>query len=410
MALRPDPLDQPLGRPLPDEPSATGADRGRTQAPHVWLAAGALAMIGFVALVVAADPKAPGGRPIAVARIETVAPTPPAPAPKQAAAAVEAPSRPQGAADFETMSGVRVHRPPGTGAPNALIIEVPQTQAPQLALSPAPDPRLTEKGPYGPIPKIGSDGSKPYDVYARPLLTSAALKPGAPRVALYVGGLGLAAGPTREAIALPPAVTLAFAPYGSSLARDVAAAREAGHEVLLQAPMEPKDYPANDPGQNTLLASDPAKNVDRLHWLMARFPGYVGVANFLGGKFLADEAAAAPVLKEIGARGLLFVEDLPADRSAVTPALANANGVMALRVDVVIDRADRPEAIAASFAELEKIARERGFAIGAASALPRALDATRKWANGLDAKGVALVPISAMTAAPPPPRAAAPKH
>jgi polysaccharide deacetylase 2 family uncharacterized protein YibQ len=31
--------------------------------------------------------------------------------------------------------------------------------------------------------------------------------------------------------------------------------RAAGHEVLLEAPMEPNDYPQNDPGPFTLLAS-----------------------------------------------------------------------------------------------------------------------------------------------------------
>ena len=33
----------------------------------------------------------------------------------------------------------------------------------------------------------------------------------------------------------------------------VARAREAGHEVLLEVPMEPFDYPDNDPGPQTLL-------------------------------------------------------------------------------------------------------------------------------------------------------------
>lgn len=32
-------------------------------------------------------------------------------------------------------------------------------------------------------------------------------------------------------------------------------AREAGHEILLQLPMEPFDYPDSDPGPQTLLAS-----------------------------------------------------------------------------------------------------------------------------------------------------------
>jgi len=42
---------------------------------------------------------------------------------------------------------------------------------------------------------------------------------------------------------------------------------------------------------------------------MSRFSGYAGVANFLGGKFTADERALTPVLREIAARGLFYVDD-----------------------------------------------------------------------------------------------------
>ena len=102
-------------------------------------------------------------------------------------------------------------------------------------------------------------------------------KPDAVRVALIIEGLGVSAKDTAEAIArLPGAVTLAFVPYGSDAAL-AGRARAAGHEILLQVPMEPFDYPDNDPGPETLLTSLAAQqNVDRLHWLMGRFQGYVG--------------------------------------------------------------------------------------------------------------------------------------
>ena len=51
---------------------------------------------------------------------------------------------------------------------------------------------------------------------------------------------------------------------------------------LAQVPMEPYDYPDNDPGPQTLLTSLGAEqNVDRLHWHLSRFQGYVGIANFM---------------------------------------------------------------------------------------------------------------------------------
>ncbi|QLP96969.1 MAG: divergent polysaccharide deacetylase family protein [Rhodoblastus sp.] len=301
---------------------------------------------------------------------------------------------------------MRVNRPAGMTAPGALIIQVPQpggVEAPALALNPAPDPRLVEKTPQGAIPRIGADGARPSEVYARPVIVGAGLKPGAPRLALYVDGLGLAPGPTQAAIALPPAVTLAFAAIGEGLARQAAAARDAGHEILLQAPMEPPDYPANDPGPDTLLASDPARNLPRLHAMMARFSGYVGLANYLGGRFLADEPALTPVLRDVAARGLIYVEDVAGERSLAS-ALAGRLGLTVLRADVVVDRGDGAEAVKASLDRLEAMARERGAAIGAASALPVATAQIKRWAEGLEARGVALVPLSSMALAAPAPR------
>ena len=37
--------------------------------------------------------------------------------------------------------------------------------------------RLVEKGPHGPLPRLGADGARPADVYARPVLTGGSLKP-----------------------------------------------------------------------------------------------------------------------------------------------------------------------------------------------------------------------------------------
>ena len=81
-------------------------------------------------------------------------------------------------------------------------------------------------------------------------------------------------------------------PTATTSSGEAAAAREAGHEILLQSPMEPFTYPADNPGPHTLLtgASD-ADNLDSLRWQMGRFVGYVGIVNHLGGKFTADARA-----------------------------------------------------------------------------------------------------------------------
>ncbi|TBW39987.1 divergent polysaccharide deacetylase family protein [Siculibacillus lacustris] len=260
-------------------------------------------------------------------------------------------------------------------------------------LSTAPVARVTEKGKYGLMPRIASDGSRPLDVYARP----AARRPQTTaKVALIVGGLGLSQTGTQEALrVLAPEVTLAFAPYGSSLDRWMARARGDGHELLLQIPMEPFDYPDNDPGPHTLLTSAAADvNLDRLAWLLTRTTNYVGVVNHMGAKFTANEAVLGGILRELAGRGLMFVDDGSSSRSTGDQAARSVKMPFA-RGDVGIDVVASDDAIEARLAQLEQVARAKGSAIGVANALPITLRHLQTWTKELEARGLVLVPISA---------------
>jgi polysaccharide deacetylase 2 family uncharacterized protein YibQ len=292
------------------------------------------------------------------------------------------------AAQVETASGVAVVRPDGETAPSAIVIRVPEVSSGKLAA--APDPRLMERTRYGILPRIGADGTRPAQVYAR----AAGPKTG-PRVAVLLSGLGISQSATAEAIAkLPPAVTLAFAPYGSDLERSVAQARDDGHEVMLQVPMEPFDYPDNDPGPHTLtVRAQPQENLDRLHWVMGRFTGYTGIVNFMGAKLTADETALAPILKEIADRGLVLLDDGSSSRSVIGTGVRGQ--ATTARAHLVLDVIARPDAIDRELQRIEELARDRGFAIGTASALPLTIDRVARWAKGLEAKGIQLVPVSA---------------
>jgi uncharacterized protein len=258
------------------------------------------------------------------------------------------------------------------------------------------DQRLTETSRHGPLPKVAPDGARPSEIYARQIKAIPG-KPNAPRVAIVIGGLGIGAAGTNDALAkLPPAVTFAFAPYGGDLEQIAGRARGEGHELLLQVPMEPFDYPDNDPGPQTLLTSlDAAQNTDRLHWLMSRFQGYVGLANLMGARFTASEQALSPVLREAAKRGLLYFDDGSSQRS-VASQIAGANNLALAKADVVIDQLPTIADVERALGRLETIARERGVAVGFAGALPAAIERIAKWAKAAEARGVLLVPISAV--------------
>jgi polysaccharide deacetylase 2 family uncharacterized protein YibQ len=397
-----DDLNRPLGLDR-EAPSRFGR-------PVAWLplAFGGLGLVAvsLVAFVVITSDRS-GGEPFAVATIEqekTPAPVPAAlaaaknPARDEATGAIPQGSDKTSAADFEQSSGVKVIRPPGANSPSPLIIKVPDANTVRLA--PAPDPRLTEKSRYGVLPRIGLDGARPAQVYARPVVSSPKLKPGAPRIAIFVGGMGLSRAATQEAIdKLPGAITLAFAPYGPELDAQVARARESGHEIVLQLPMESFGASGGDPGPHTLhVDRAPEATVDDLHWLMSRFPGYAGMSNFLGARFTADDAALTPVLRETGDRGLFFLDDATSPRS-IADTLAARAGLNFARADVVIDADQSPEAVDAALSRLEATARKNGFAIGSATGLPVSIDRIARFARVLEERGIALQPVSAMTSA-----------
>ncbi len=259
----------------------------------------------------------------------------------------------------------------------------------------APDgQRLLENTHHGAIPKIAADGARPFTLYAHPRQLPAD-KSNAPRIAIIVGGLGISATGTADALSkLPAPVTLAFAPYGANLDNLAERARAENHEVLLQAPMEPFDYPDNDPGPQTLLTSlTPEQNIDRLHWQMSRLQGYVGIVSYMGARFTASEPSLAPVLRETAKRGLIYVDDGASPRS-VASQFASSHNLPFAKADVVIDAVPTPVEIDRALARLELMARDHGTAVGLANALPGTITRIAEWAKKVEARGFVLVPIT----------------
>ena len=256
---------------------------------------------------------------------------------------------------------------------------------------PGIDSRLLEKSRYGMIP-VASDGLKPFTAYAADADRARAAK--MPVIAIVVGGLGVGAAKTVDAILkLPAAVTLAFTPYGSDPAKLTERARAQHHEILLQIPMEPYDYPDNDPGPQTLMTTLAAEqNIDRLYWHLSRFQGYAGIANFMGARFVATDTAMVPIVREAAKRGLGYFDDGLA--RSVAPSLAAAQAMPFAKADVVIDAVPSLGEIDRALAKLESLAKERGIAVGVASALPVSIERISVWTRALESRGIMLVPLT----------------
>jgi hypothetical protein len=230
------------------------------------------------------------------------------------------------------------------------------------------------------------------DQYARPWSGARGT-----RIAIVVGGLGLSQTGTQRAIQqLPAGVTFAFAASGNSLQRWMQEARRSGHEILIQVPFEPFDYPTNDPGPGTLLTKTSAKqNLERLHDAMGKITNYTGIMNYLGGRYLADTDALEPVLRDISKRGLLFLDDGTSGQSK-TAIIAKAIDLPHAFGDLTLDGQLQSDAILKKLDELERIAARNGKAVGIASAFDESIDAIRKWSEEASQRGIEIVGVSTL--------------
>jgi uncharacterized protein len=296
-----------------------------------------------------------------------------------------------------SLPGVEYAGEAGSSPDGFKIIEVAESKAepamPQSAspLPKAPLPGLTERTAAGNLPRIAADGRTPAKAYARPFSPI----PGAPRVSLVVSGLGLKESHTRAAInELPAEVTLSFVPHAENLQTWIDLARAAGHEVLLEVPMEAYDHPNVDGGPNTLMTtSSPEENIRRLELLLGKATGYFGVINYQGAKFATDAKAASPVFAALKSRGVAVLHDGAATRSAL-PAAAKALNMSFTVADRVVDFETTADAIDRELLQLEALALENGSAVGVGYAYPVTIEQLRIWTEGLKAKGYQLAPAS----------------
>jgi polysaccharide deacetylase 2 family uncharacterized protein YibQ len=296
-------------------------------------------------------------------------------------------SLPAPRANGPLQDGVESVAEAGPAPPATPLDPAPQPATQQLALNlplpPRPAPRNPELAAL-PMPRDPA------------WIRNAVKVPDGPHgaaIAIIVDDMGIDQKRSRLAIGLPAPLTLSFIPYGYHLPELVAAARAAGHEVMLHMPMEPLDTEA-DPGPNALRTTvSIEENRNRLLWAFGRFDGIVGLNNHMGSKFTTWAPGMEMVLREAQARGLLFVDSITNNES-VGYRLAHARKLPSASRDVFIDHDITTVAIVHSLQELERVARRKGYAVGIAHPHDLTRELLKRWIVEAKARGIDFVPIS----------------
>ena len=214
-------------------------------------------------------------------------------------------------------------------------------------------------------------------------------------VAIVIDDMGIDKIDAARVIALPGPLTIAFMSYATDLPAQAQAARGAGDEIWMHIPMEPMDGEI-DAGPNVLKAGLPPDEIRRrLDWALARLPGIVGVNNHMGSRFTQDAAGMAVVMGELRGRGLAFL-DSRTIATTVAAAVAGQMGVPHIDRDVFIDNDESVEAVLRQLDELVRVAQRKGFALAIGHPHPTTIEALQQWLPTLKARGLVLVPASAL--------------
>jgi len=214
-------------------------------------------------------------------------------------------------------------------------------------------------------------------------------------VVIIIDDMGVDRKRSAAISALPGPLTLSYLTYAEDLAGQTKAARAHGHELMLHLPMEPMNGKL-DPGPNALMTGLTVAELERrIDWSLDRFSGYVGVNNHMGSRFTAQPDVMHVLGRKLAKRGLLFVDSRTAADS-VGAKIVRALGVPALERNVFLDNDDTEDGVHARLADVERMARAHTFAIAIGHPRDATLRALARWLPTVEAKGLVLVPVSAL--------------
>jgi polysaccharide deacetylase 2 family uncharacterized protein YibQ len=215
------------------------------------------------------------------------------------------------------------------------------------------------------------------------------------KVVIIIDDMGMSHKHSMDMINMDAPLTLAFLPYAPNLETMTQKARARGHELMIHMPMEPMK-PGMDLGSISLLSSmDEAQMLEQLNKAFNSFEGYVGINNHMGSRLTQNEDAMRVVMKALAQRGLLFV-DSKTINSSIAARVAAGYGLDHAERDVFLDHHETDEFVASALAQLEVIARRKGYAIAIGHPKAVTVNGLKKWLPTLEAKGLTLVPVSAV--------------
>ncbi len=196
-----------------------------------------------------------------------------------------------------------------------------------------------------------------------------------PRVAIVVDDLGCSLKRAAEFAALPLPLTFAVFPLLENSLKVAAYLVDHQRDIMLHAPMEPRGYPAVDPGPGALLKTMGDDELSAVFVKDLQFlPGIVGVNNHMGSRLTADSLKMTQVMKVLKGRNLFFLDSRTSADSVACKCAVEA-GIPALQRDIFLDNEPDVDHIVEQLQALIEVAKVKGSSIGIGHPYPETVAA-----------------------------------
>jgi polysaccharide deacetylase 2 family uncharacterized protein YibQ len=214
-----------------------------------------------------------------------------------------------------------------------------------------------------------------------------------PKIAIVFDDLGIDMARSAKTIKLKGPLTLSFMTYAPQLKKQTKNALDAGHELWMHMPMEPRNH-SIDPGPNVLLTGLPKEELQAaIRWNLKQFSNYVGINNHMGSRFTADLESIQIFMNELKKHNLMFLDSRTSSRSVAQRAAIEANVPFIVR-NIFIDHINETDEIIKSLDQVERLARRSGYAVAIGHPRDKTIKYVGNWLNTFAKKGLKLVPLS----------------
>ena len=214
-------------------------------------------------------------------------------------------------------------------------------------------------------------------------------------VAIIIDDMGLTLR-SKLAEILPAPITLSYLPNAKDLKERTKRAKDRGHEIMLHMPMEPIKRAKYDDGSKILtldLSED--EFTQTIDWALGKFDHVSGINNHMGSRLTKDQKSMERFMDHIKNRNLFFIDSKTIGSSKAADEAQKAGIPYAVR-DVFLDHEITTEFLEKQLEEMERLAKTQGHAIAIGHPHQVTIDALKKWIPTLEAKGLTLVPASAL--------------